>query len=232
MADQNITTTKTNTLAIAGLITAFFLPLVGLICSIIGLTQINKRKERGRGLAISGIVVSILVGIAQLITLVIVVAAMNSGVTLTTYRDNTIGYSVKYPEGWNIAPQNVEGVQGIIIKKEYKQTGKSYGQIEVGYFAPPANGYSQDILQATADGIKKSNKNTTVLYENKSSANGLSTLTLLTTYDGETGKIKAKTTIMLKKDNALFVISTQAPEENWDKYSDSFDEIHNTFTPN
>lgn len=59
---------KTNGMAVAGLVLAFFIPLVGLILSIIGLRN-SKDGRGGKGLAIAGIVISIVVGIAQ-ITLV------------------------------------------------------------------------------------------------------------------------------------------------------------------
>ncbi len=232
MSDTN-TPAKLNNLALIGFILAFFIPIVGFVCSIIGLTQISKRKERGKGLAIAGIVVSILIALAQLITLFIIIVAVNSNsVSLTTYRDSSVGYSVKYPEGWTVTPQNVEGAKGVMIKKEYKGTGKSNGQVEVGYFAPPANGYSKDVLDAISAGIKKDNQGTTVVYENRTTINGLDSLTLVTTYNGENGKIKAKSTIFKKADNSVFIVSTQAPEKNWSKYQDSFDEIHNTFNPN
>jgi hypothetical protein len=59
--------------------------------------------------------------------------------------------------------------------------------------------------------------------------NGVDSITLIVTYNGETGKVKAKHTIILNKDNSVYTVSTQSPEENWEKYQDSFDEIHNTF---
>lgn len=54
MKNQVKTPQKTNALAVIGLITAFFIPLAGLVVSIIGLSQIKKRKEKGKGLAIAG----------------------------------------------------------------------------------------------------------------------------------------------------------------------------------
>lgn len=50
--------TESNTVAIVGFIFAFFFPLVGLICSIIGLNNCNKTNAPNRGLAIAGIVIS------------------------------------------------------------------------------------------------------------------------------------------------------------------------------
>lgn len=229
-------TAKTNTLSVVGLVLAFFIPLIGLICSIIGLSQVKKRKEKGRGIAIAGIISSVIVGILQIITFIVFVVAVinSSSVELTTYRDNAVGYSIKYPKGWNIVPQTVEGTKGIIITKNIDDdtTGKVSGMVEVVYFAPPPNGYNKDVLQAISESIQKDNKGTVVAYEHRSLVNGLDTITLLTSYDGENGKIKAKTTILLKKDSAVYTVSTQAPEMNWDGYQDSFDEIHHTFSPN
>ena len=51
---------KTNTMALVGFILSFLcLPPVALVLSIIGLSQINRTKEGGRGLAIAGIIISI-----------------------------------------------------------------------------------------------------------------------------------------------------------------------------
>jgi hypothetical protein len=49
----------TNGLAIASLVTALTcIPLVGLVLGIFGLLQIRRRGDRGRGLAIAGVIVS------------------------------------------------------------------------------------------------------------------------------------------------------------------------------
>src|SRR4051794_36028438 len=48
--------TGTNGLAIAGLVTAFFFPLVGLVLSIVALAQIKKKGQGGKGVAIAGII--------------------------------------------------------------------------------------------------------------------------------------------------------------------------------
>src|SRR3954447_16896421 len=52
--------TGTNGLAIASLILAFFCSLAGLICGIVALNQIKQRPQGGQGLAIAGIVISVL----------------------------------------------------------------------------------------------------------------------------------------------------------------------------
>lgn len=47
-----------NGMAIAGFVCSFFIAIIGLILSIIGLTQVNKTKEKGKGLAIAGIIIA------------------------------------------------------------------------------------------------------------------------------------------------------------------------------
>lgn len=51
---------KTNTLAIVSLVTSFLCSPAGLITGIIALNQIGRTGEKGRGLAIAGIVISVL----------------------------------------------------------------------------------------------------------------------------------------------------------------------------
>ncbi|KAA8818302.1 hypothetical protein CSQ85_09070 [Bifidobacterium rousetti] len=53
---------KMNTCAVVGFILSFLLWLVGLIVSIVALVQINHRRERGKGLAVAGIIISIIMG--------------------------------------------------------------------------------------------------------------------------------------------------------------------------
>jgi hypothetical protein len=52
--------TGTNGFAIASLVLAFFCSILGLIFGIVALNQIKKRPQGGRGLAIAGIVISVL----------------------------------------------------------------------------------------------------------------------------------------------------------------------------
>ncbi len=222
---------KTNPLAIIGFILAFFLPLIGFILSLVGLIQINKKKENGKGLAIAGIVVSCVIAVLHLILTIAIIAAIVSSdnLTLQEYKDASVGYTVKYPEGWTISPQAQDGAKGVIISDKYKDTGKVYGQVEVAHIDAPPNGYSKDVLEAISDALKKDNQGTVVNYESRQKKNGVDSITLIVTYNGETGKVKAKHTIILNKDNSVYTVSTQSPEENWEKYQDSFDEIHNTF---
>lgn len=51
---------KTNAMCIAGFIFSFIFAIIGLILSIIGMTQAKKKNENGRGFAIAGIIISII----------------------------------------------------------------------------------------------------------------------------------------------------------------------------
>jgi hypothetical protein len=224
---------KTNSISVVGFIFAFFIPLVGIICSTIGVFQASKRNEKGKGLAIAGIIISILNGIFQLVFLLILIAAVqNSNITLDSFSNASPSYTIKYPKGWVKVVENQDGAQGYIFKDATKDnTGKVYGQTEIIYLPPPANGYSKDVLNAIRDSIKDKYSGATINYESRETFNGLDSLRFIITYNGENGKIKAKVTVILNKDNSVYTIVTQSPEENYQKYSDAFDEIHNTFQP-
>ena len=232
MEDQVKTPQKTNALAVIGLITAFFIPLAGLVLSIIGLSQAGKRKEKGKGFAIAGIVASVVVGFLQILFVILIFAAFRSqSVELVTYTNSDVGYSVKYPKGWEKTTNDSSEAKDTVFKKDLGETGKVYGQVEVVYLPPPKNGYTKDVLNAIDDSLKKDNPETVVVYRDRSTVNDRQKITMITTYKSEDSRIKAKTTIMLNPDKSVYVISTQTPEKNWDKYSDEFDEIHNTFSP-
>lgn len=49
---------ETNTCAIVGFILSFFCGIAGLIVSIVALKQIKKTHEKGKGLAVAGVVLS------------------------------------------------------------------------------------------------------------------------------------------------------------------------------
>jgi hypothetical protein len=66
---------KTNTMAILGLVFAFIFSPLGVIFSAIGLKQIKERRESGRGLALAGLIISI-------ISIVIAVIAIIAFVTV------------------------------------------------------------------------------------------------------------------------------------------------------
>ncbi len=68
---------RTNTLAIVALVGSFFISLVGIICGHIALGQIKQTGEKGRGLALAGLIIGyigLVVGILYVIFAVVLVA--------------------------------------------------------------------------------------------------------------------------------------------------------------
>ncbi|MFJ7289549.1 DUF4190 domain-containing protein [Curtobacterium sp. AB451] len=69
-------------LAIVGFILAFVVNIAGLVVSIIALTQIKKTGERGRGLALAGVIISALSIVFGIISIIVFAsAAANMGTT-------------------------------------------------------------------------------------------------------------------------------------------------------
>jgi len=60
-----------NTMALIGLILAFFFPTFGLICSIIGLVKAKELNGKGRGMAIAGLIISIVMFVLSIILTVL-----------------------------------------------------------------------------------------------------------------------------------------------------------------
>ncbi len=80
-------TDRYNVLAIVSLVSAFFIPLVAIITGHIGLSQIKKTGEKGRGLAIAGLVLGylfLLAGILFGVIFFLVLAANPGGFTTPT----------------------------------------------------------------------------------------------------------------------------------------------------
>lgn len=64
---------KDNTIAIVGFILTFFVPLAGLICSIIGYKNAKKYGSDYKGLALAGIIISaVVIGAVVLIYLILI----------------------------------------------------------------------------------------------------------------------------------------------------------------
>lgn len=130
---------KTNGLAIAALILAFLIPIVGLILGIVALSQIKKNNEGGKGLAIASIVISIvitLVGIMAIFAAFFAAAnlAKQSGVnydagkgtvSVTDKEGNTgsFGNSVSLPSGF---PSDVPIYKPSTIRLAVKSKDNAY----------------------------------------------------------------------------------------------------------
>ncbi len=65
---------QSNTMATVGFVFSFFIAIVGLICSIIGLKRAPEFGGNGKGLAIAGIIISII----SIIFTIILIASMAS----------------------------------------------------------------------------------------------------------------------------------------------------------
>ena len=74
---------KTNTLSIVGFVLSFFLCIISSIVCFISLEQIHESKEKGKSLAIAGIIISF-IKIVILISAFILLATHNFN-----YEDNT-----------------------------------------------------------------------------------------------------------------------------------------------
>jgi hypothetical protein len=73
---------KWNVLAIVGFIATFIIPLAGLICSAIALNQIKTSGEKGRGLALAGLILSI---IYFVILIIVIIASVALSATSASY---------------------------------------------------------------------------------------------------------------------------------------------------
>ena len=73
-----------NVLAIVGFILAFVFNIAGLVVSLIALSKIKKTGERGRGLAIAGVIISIVSIIFGIIYIAVVLPAIMNSMP-TTY---------------------------------------------------------------------------------------------------------------------------------------------------
>lgn len=62
-------------IAIVGFVFSFLMPLVGLICSIIGRKKCNEEHLEGGGLALAGIIIS---AISMGLALIIIIATIGS----------------------------------------------------------------------------------------------------------------------------------------------------------
>jgi peptidyl-prolyl cis-trans isomerase B (cyclophilin B) len=73
-----------NVLAIVGFILAFVFNIAGLVVSLIALSKIKKTGERGRGLALAGVIISIVSIIFGIIYIAVILPAIMSSMP-TTY---------------------------------------------------------------------------------------------------------------------------------------------------
>lgn len=87
---------KTNTMAILALVFAFLIPLVGFILAIVAMSKIKKTNEGGKGLAVAGLIISILNMLAQIVLIILLTVgivnfgkSVDNASTSTTSNTNT-----------------------------------------------------------------------------------------------------------------------------------------------
>ena len=66
---------KTNTICLLGFIFSFVIPVVGLILSILGFVQ-TKKEEKGHGLALAGIIISLSITLLVVIFYIVLIGLM------------------------------------------------------------------------------------------------------------------------------------------------------------
>ena len=71
---------KTNTMAILGLVFAFVVSPLGIVFSAIGLSQIKQRRENGRGIALAGLILSIVFTVLGALILLLALAGARTAV--------------------------------------------------------------------------------------------------------------------------------------------------------
>ena len=92
MSSSTPQSSQTNGMAIAALITSFFVSILGIILGFVALNQIKTSGEQGRGLALAGIIIGfVAVGITVLIIIISVAAAATIGVAVNEIQMGEMG---------------------------------------------------------------------------------------------------------------------------------------------
>lgn len=135
---------STNGMAIAGLILAFFFPLVGLILSIVGLSHAKKNNGQGKGLAVAGIIVNSLfmIGTVLVFVLFVILGAQsaNEANNLTStssdlsldssaYRADTQTKDIAVKAG---EAATIDGVKMVLSNVQYLTTLGRYDEADAG----------------------------------------------------------------------------------------------------
>lgn len=117
---------KWNVLAIIGFALSFLVGLPGLICSIIGFNQTKRSGEKGRGLALAGIIIS---AVNMLLALVLTkdasawTSAFDSKDDYFADKCQQLDKKVKTASGAKIRI-HVQGVDGNIFDRTWSADGR------------------------------------------------------------------------------------------------------------
>lgn len=94
---HNNESNSNNGLAITGFILSFFIPIAGLIVSIMGLKKSKELNNNGKGFAIAGIIISsIFLGLSLIFTLLFILIFIGS----YTILENTIDYAEEFKDNY------------------------------------------------------------------------------------------------------------------------------------
>lgn len=121
--------TKTNAMAIWGFILAIFLPLIGLILSIVAVNQIKKSHEGGKGLAIAGIIIGSILFFFQILFFIGIV---NSAKNISTSPSGSSSSSQSSANSSKQAAVAKIGQPANDGKFEFTVTGIDCGKASVG----------------------------------------------------------------------------------------------------
>jgi hypothetical protein len=122
---------KTNTMAILALVFAFIIPLVGFILALVAMSKIKKSNEGGKGLAIAGLIISIVLMITQIIAgILFTVGVINFGrsvdsATTTTTTTGTNNNSTSSSTTTNTSNYSADENKAITIVNSYLQAIKT-----------------------------------------------------------------------------------------------------------
>ncbi|MBT1164393.1 DUF4190 domain-containing protein [Bifidobacterium felsineum] len=88
-----------NSFAVGGFVASFFVSIIGIVLSVIGLSEIKKQGGKGRGLAIAGIVIGTVKIIAEIILIIVVIIGAVSWIEQESRNGGLDGYSYEYNFG-------------------------------------------------------------------------------------------------------------------------------------
>jgi hypothetical protein len=100
---------KTNTMAILGLVFAFVFSPLGVVFSAIGLKQIKERREGGRGLALAGLIISIISIVLGILLIVLFATVLAPAVEKAAQSESAASTSSAAATGAG-APADAHGV--------------------------------------------------------------------------------------------------------------------------
>jgi hypothetical protein len=101
---------RTNTMAILGLVFAFVFTPLGLVFSAIGLKQVKERRENGRGLALAGLILSIVFILLGVLLVVLLLTVLKPAVEAAAQAEQAVTAPAEEVSGTDAAAEDPTGV--------------------------------------------------------------------------------------------------------------------------